>query len=229
MKLNVSCVVKVGEGRGFIIKNYNDHGPRPTSLPRKYGWCRFLENNLIVTAAHCLPKLPPAHAASFTEERTYPLLGTLDGSIKDVFGECLFVDPIADIAVLGEPSKQEPFYRAEDYQELIADRPTLPFAKARSGRGWVLSLEGHWVRTKLDVCGGSLSIGPTKSGMSGSPILNDAGRAVGVVVVSGQQPLLSRALPGWLLDELWSERLRPAERTKKRKQAGHGSSRLTLR
>jgi V8-like Glu-specific endopeptidase len=61
--------------------------------------------------------------------------------------------------------------------------------------------------------GSSLSIDPTEAGQSGSPILNDAGQAVGVIVIgtetgesgkrinqrSGPQPILMRNLPGWLL------------------------------
>src|SRR5262249_3397501 len=34
----------------------------------------------VVTAAHCLKECPPAHAASYTSERTYPrFLGALNG------------------------------------------------------------------------------------------------------------------------------------------------------
>jgi hypothetical protein len=29
------------------------------------------EDRYIITAGHCLPRLPPCHAASYTEERTY--------------------------------------------------------------------------------------------------------------------------------------------------------------
>jgi V8-like Glu-specific endopeptidase len=63
----------------------------------------------------------------------------------------------------------------------------------------------------------SLSIDPTEAGMSGSPMLNDAGRAIGVASVgaetisaggerknerAGPQPILTRNLPGWLLSEV---------------------------
>ena len=95
----------------------------------------------------------------------------------------------------------------------------LRIGNARSGRGWVLSLDGHWVRTALEILSGPdglvLSIDPTEDGTSGSPVLNDAGRAVGVVVVgpktvstangersnekAGPQAILMRNLPGWLL------------------------------
>ena len=58
----------------------------------------------------------------------------------------------------------------------------------RSGKGWILALDGAtWIPTKLDlnvgIYGTSLAIGPTKPGMSGSPILNDRRRVVNVVAV----------------------------------------------
>jgi hypothetical protein len=49
--------------------------------------------------------LPPPHGFSYTEERTYQdLLATL-GEQPSVWCQCLFVDPIADIAVLGTPRR----------------------------------------------------------------------------------------------------------------------------
>jgi hypothetical protein len=56
---------------------------------------------------------------SFTEERTYQnLLGRL-GEEPSVWAECVFVDPIADIAVLGEPDNQELSEQAEGYGALV--------------------------------------------------------------------------------------------------------------
>ena len=172
---------------------------------------------MVVTAAHCLPKLPPAHAQSRSEDRTYPkLLGSLGAAKTEVWAECLFVDPVADVAVLGCPDEQELGDEAEAYFELTENVPALRIGNAKSGKGWVLSLDGRWIRTTLDVASGvgALSIDPTKGGMSGSPILNAAGRAVGVVVIgtettthsgehrnlrAGPQPKLAHNLPGWLL------------------------------
>jgi len=64
----------------------------------------FAKVRLVITAAHCLPKFPRAFAAESCELRTYPnLLGSLannkNGKKNDVWAECLFADPIADIAV----------------------------------------------------------------------------------------------------------------------------------
>jgi hypothetical protein len=208
-----ACVVKVGGGRGFIIK----HRTRNPTVPGVFRLKRFHESRLVVTAAHCLPELPAPISALFAQEKTYQLLGTLDGSKSGIWAECLFVNPVADIAVLGAPDGQAD-YDEEAYWALTDDAPFLRIGKAESGPGWVLSLDGKWTRTTLEIYhhigGFSLSIDYPKAGMSGSPILNDSGLAVGIAAIgtaetgrngkvvekrSFGQPILVRDLPGWLL------------------------------
>jgi hypothetical protein len=206
--------VKVG-GEWVYLRAAHQHrsAQRGTGLRLR----PFIEIRRIVTAAHCLPKLPPAHAASLWHERTYrKLLGSLDSSKNEIAAECQSVDPIADIAVLGRPDGQEPelYEDATAYDELVDNAPALLIAEARSGPGWVLALDKpRWVRTTLCIIVGnygvSLEMGPNEPGMSGSPILNDAGRAVGIVSVgeesdgknerSAQQPILLRDLPRRML------------------------------
>jgi hypothetical protein len=217
-----ACIVKVGEGRGFIVE-YRVKFRHPKSRlkqTRKSGLrtTGHVKNRLVVTAAHCLPKLPPSHAGAYSSDRTYDLLGSLDGTKNGVWAECLFVNPVADIAVLGCPDDQELGDQADLYNQLADAAPSLRIGTARTGRGWVLSLDGKWIRTSLEIFSGlggvSLSIDPTLPGMSGSPVLNDAGRAVAVAVIgcetesksgklqnerAGPQPILSLELPGWLL------------------------------
>lgn len=215
-----TCVLKVGEGRGFIIRHRVKIPPSSSPTHSSAQWKSFVDYRLVVTAAHCLPKLPPAHAAAVNSDKTYKLLGSLDGSKSGIWAECLFANPVADIAVLDRPSDQELGDEADAYAALTDDAPVLRIDKAQTGSGWVLALGSHWVRTTLNVFvsmggGTSLSIDATEPGMSGSPILNDAGLAVGIVAVgterenkngerrnerTGPQPMLTRDLPGWLLD-----------------------------
>jgi len=75
------AVITVGAGRGFVVDS-------------KRG-------RLVITAAHCLPRFPRRASVSHSAERTYnALLGPL-GKEPSVSTECLFADPIGDIAVLG--------------------------------------------------------------------------------------------------------------------------------
>ena len=103
------AVVAVDGRRGFIIEATLDH----------------IQGRLIVTAAHCLPRLPPALATASAEERTYPkLLGPLGKRRPQVSAECVFADPVADIAVLAAPDDQQRWEEAKlngSYWDLLYD------------------------------------------------------------------------------------------------------------
>src|ERR1035437_420479 len=100
-----NAIVKVGGGRGFVVQGERDR--------------------LVITAGHCLPDFPTCHSSSHTEERTYKaLLGSL-GEKPAVWAECLFADPIGDVAVLGPPDDQQPSDEFEAYE-------TSPKTGARS-------------------------------------------------------------------------------------------------
>jgi hypothetical protein len=152
---NPSSVVKVGDGRGFIIEQrVSTAHLKKMKGAGKFQLRPFVKRRLIVTAAHCLPHLPPAHAAS-THESTYPkLVGQLHGE-RNVWAECLFVDPIADIAILGSPDDQELSEESEAYDALTEGAPHLQIGKAKSGKGWLLALDrDRWVQTPLQVSSG---------------------------------------------------------------------------
>jgi hypothetical protein len=176
-------------------------------------WSREPERLCVITASHCLPHLPPPRPASRLEERTYDkLLGRIGDSLT-VWAECLFVDPVADIAVLGEPDSQELYAENEAYCELM---PDIPLAVADTPQdykpimvktfdgawieakhhhesltteAWLLSLDGKWFACEVEHRpDGPLWIPnasePIVGGMSGSPILSKAGAAIGVVSTS---------------------------------------------
>ena len=105
------AVVAVRDARGFIIER-----PRQNLFPGR----------VIITAAHCLPHLPPADAASDTKDRTYRgLVGRLDEPTPKVWAECEFADPVADIAVLAKPDDQALREEANAYDELIEEAEAL--------------------------------------------------------------------------------------------------------
>ena len=197
MKVQASAsVVTVGKGRGFIVEGK-------------------LQQLFVITAAHCLPHLPPAHPASDATERTYPRLLASLGKEASVAAECLFADPVADVAVLGSPDNQALSDGAKAYGEMMERAIPLPI-KAMSGPGsvWLLSLNGRWIKCDAETIGtdGPLWIhadtNTIKAGMSGSPVLADDGSAVGLISTgsnnkpSGPNPNLMGCLPGWLLREL---------------------------
>jgi hypothetical protein len=206
MMPDTRCVLRVGDGRGFIV----EHRYR-VKLPTGN---RFLTQRFVITAAHCLPQLPPAHGASYTEERTYAnLLGPLGGKAS-IWAECWFVDPVGDIAVLGEPDNQNLDQEYDGFCQLVETAPVVPIGRWASTiqisseveqSGWMLSLAGQWVEMPLryfqGMHGTSVSIRESKPGQSGSPILNQRGEAIALVALGSSnnewspQPVLCRDLP----------------------------------
>jgi hypothetical protein len=177
--------------------------------------CLDSKYKVVVTAYHCLPHLPPAPPWLYTEEeRTYPKLLAPLGKKPRVWAECLFADPIADIAVLGAPDNQALTDEAKSYDALVDVEP-LPVGEVpSSGRkplktlslagklhlieygvqgkdvpAWLLSLKGR--RKKVSVSrsanGAWLAVMTPlaiEPGMSGSPIASAVGEAIGLCSTS---------------------------------------------
>src|SRR5438552_4545265 len=68
-----SGVITVGHGRGFVVEGAGER--------------------LVITAAHCLPSLPPALPSFGLEARTYGPLLAHRGEEPRAWAVCRFVDP----------------------------------------------------------------------------------------------------------------------------------------
>lgn len=177
------AVVRVGDGRGFVIETER-------------------ETRFVVTAAHCLPHLPDPHPWA---ERTYPkLIGPL-GAEPTIWTECVFVDAVSDLAVLGSPDNQRLYEEAPGYEEFVGAVAALPigglsYARATrtlsdgtsflmppqaEGEVRLLSLDGRWFSCTVQSGGNGLwlkdAVEGIAGGMSGSPVLTPDGVAIGVV------------------------------------------------
>jgi hypothetical protein len=200
-----AAIVRVGGGRGFVVVD-----PGET-------WRRY-----VVTAAHCLPRYPRPNVnwdSTFKD-----LLGPLSRRRPTVWAECLFVDPVADLAVLQMPDSQELTAEADVYDTLIDAAAPLPIAGPEQlpdmvymlGRDPAKLIAGklrdpEFVRLSLWV---TATNGYVQGGMSGSPIVAPDGAAIGVVSISGgvgdlethveagPSPWLAARLPRWLADPL---------------------------
>jgi hypothetical protein len=163
------AVLTVGGGRGFVVEC--EHRGHPMCV--------------VITAAHCLPRFPPCGVWDQWDWTYEELLGPL-GQTPTVWAECIFVDPVGDIAVLCQPDNQELSDKAEAYDALVDAMTPLPIADAaEDGPAWLLSLDRKWHRCRVQHFNGPLLITKAlafiKGGMSGSPIITKDGAAIGVV------------------------------------------------
>jgi len=163
-------VLTVGEGRGFAVES--------------------VRGRLVFTAAHCLPRLSVPYPFAQQERTYWDLLSPL-GQAPFVTSECCFVDLVSDLAVLGPPDDQELSSEYNAYEQLLTSSAAMPTATVSTPSripftGWLLSLEGVWFRCSISHNDGGLwiydSTAPIGGGMSGSPILNEDGAAIGVFV-----------------------------------------------
>jgi hypothetical protein len=142
------------------------------------------------------------------------------------WASCLFVDPIADIAVLGQPDNQALFDEAAAFDALMDSAGTLAIADAPlqgnelvtgfggyqfetptpgEGLARVLSLEGRWLEGRVERRGDRLSFKPEEffvGGMSGSPIVDATGAAIGVVSVDLMSPVIADSLSAQLVRDI---------------------------
>jgi hypothetical protein len=167
-----SVVLRVGDGRGFVVATARE---------------RF-----VITAAHCLDELPPSMANSHESERTYhKLLAPIDEPCS-VAAECLFADPVADIAVLAPPEIPELVDDVIAYYRLTSSVTALRVSELDGGEAvaYLLGLRGSRFSCVVRAFErGALLLSehtePVELGMSGSPILAKDGSSIGVVVASG--------------------------------------------
>jgi hypothetical protein len=204
MTPNTNAVIRVGDGRGFVI----EHDNRCYVITASHCLTRPLEVRRVVDEENEHAVLPPPMPFMYDAERLYPkLLGTLDGECR-VCAECLFVDPVADIAVLGQPDSQALWEQAVAYDNLVEGAESLrigelPPARREHrlpdgaffnvpGKGEIdarlLSLDGRWFscRVHYQSMGApwiAAAAEPISGGMSGSPIVSEDATAIGVVCV----------------------------------------------
>jgi hypothetical protein len=185
-KPTTDAVITVGDGRGFVIE-----------VP-VVKWDQIYSQRYVVTAAHCLPTIPPCGGEHDLSEVTYKSLLSELGEAPYVWAECLFVNPVADLAVLGTPDTQELSDHADVYYEFV-ESVTKPLkigaapgqrydpSMDNDGEAWLLSLDQRWFGCRVHYINdyGPLWVyktaEPIRGGMSGSPIVSADDTAIGVV------------------------------------------------
>jgi hypothetical protein len=208
----IAAVVRIGDaGRGFILEVAD--------------CCRY-----VVTAAHCVPaeRLPTPHLANSTTELTFPqLIGPLAKEAKPtIWGELYAFSLTDDVAAFQAPDGQDLYDQHSKYEKFIdaaalkigtfpPSVPSWQWDDVPGSPAWVLSLDCIWTPCTVHTTGRFITTHGAKieAGMSGSPILNADGAAIGLISTSSdsdnpavnirfgldRHPSLADCLPPWLL------------------------------
>jgi hypothetical protein len=176
---------------------------------RKEGQGVLVTGGFILTAAHCISwdhNGGMALGDHFVEPIT-----TRDGSNLHV-GPWV-VEPVSDIAVLGELDNQVFFEQCDAFEEwresvqpiAVSDRVLQP---QESIAVHVLSHKGHWIAGKATRHGHGAwprlwieTASCIEGGTSGGPIVDEEGKLLGVVSwgnEDGAFPVACLALPSWI-------------------------------
>lgn len=178
---------------------------------------------LVLTAAHCIDWTTDAAMALGD-----PFAVDIRINGKQLKAHPLAVEPVSDIAILGEMDDQCFPEDANLYQEMIATICPIPVSTREPElfKEFPIHIFSHkkkWITGKAQLCAdGSqiLSIAtaePIEGGTSGGPVLSDEGELVGIVSIAadpsefdecesfeGHVPRPHLALPVWLVKTITS-------------------------
>jgi hypothetical protein len=190
-----AAMLRVGAGYGFVVQGARE---------------RF-----VITAAHCLPHIPPCDVRfGYYDEKFYDALVTGRGENRRVAAECVFADPLADVAVLGVPCSHAHGPPGEEFAKLTHTAIPLLISDPRLPTlGWMPTPDGRWLRCIMKQEREQLLLSDLDKSlkeMAGAPIVADDSSVIGVHCANPERkfeyepfhPRLASALPGWLLREL---------------------------
>jgi hypothetical protein len=171
------------------------------------GRCVLIEGGLIVTAAHVIGW--DSDTMATMTERCLFKIKTSGGTVS---ANLLVIEPISDVAVLGCPDRQT-YSRESDIYDDLCERVQPVKLLARIPKPgvlfpvWIYECPGSWMAGEAQYCGDGSTFGvhvegKLVPGMSGGPIVSDAGELVGVVSQGTERcsaAFLPMALPQWIL------------------------------
>ena len=173
----------------------------------------------IITAAHCLPRLPDPADLGF--DPIAVTVRTLDGKFETTW-LVQYADVVGDVALLTQQtvfSKRLSDRKREEAERLIESGYGLPIRRRNpefdaQENVWLYTVDRRWIQARLHTLGllphhEMEAPEEVKSGTSGSPVLSASGEVIGIITSSNEMPTpigckatmacLATTLPVWCL------------------------------
>ena len=184
-------------------------------LPEKEGRGVLVAGNFILTAAHCVHFETSGSMAGGLAFPTFEKVRTAHGGLNS---EVWVVEPVSDVAALGEPSPElidDPV--PDDFREFCEKtKPaSLCVDDFKLFEGFpvrIYGLGGEWIEGTAKQCGEDayhlhvVAAKKIERGASGGPIVNESGELVAIVSwfsegepFDGSAPRPHMALPAWIV------------------------------
>ena len=202
-------------------KFYADVADATVVFTRKICQGVLANNNMIVTAAHCID----CNCDGSMPQGRY-VLEEVETKTENFKVAPLFVDPINDVAVLGEAGEEAGFKEARKFQRFCSNTRPVPvfrggFEILKAFNVHVLTHKNKWVKgTALQYSPNDISFfidteERIEGGTSGGPIVNDSGELIGIASIGSSGggesnnglriPHLHLTLPVWVCREIFED------------------------
>ena len=184
---------------------------------KKGGQGVVVPGGLILTAAHCIEWSLDGEMALdpnlFMEE--------INCNGRQIMAGVVAVEPILDIAVLGEPDSQTFYQESDDYNDTLeliepVEIRTKDFERFQGIHAFIFTHKRTWLKVAAQRSGADMAPGLVitgallEPGTSGGPVIDEEGRLIGVVSSCGTSdpfshgkiPRPNMALPVWIVDRI---------------------------
>jgi len=166
---------------------YTDVAKATVVILKKGGQGVLVNNNLIITAAHCID-----YGCNGEMVLGEYYIEEIKAGGRELKVTPLAVEPVSDIAVLGSLDDQEFGNEANDFKKFCEHTRPVPLCRSefepfREFRVHIRTHKKTWVTGSAMKCRDDAAVLQVKSnepivgGTSGGPIINDSGELVGIV------------------------------------------------